>query len=185
MRKTVLTFGLIAGAILSAMLLLTIPLLDQISVGVGMVIGYTTMVLSFLLIYFGVRTYRDGPLGGSISFGRALGAGALIVVVASVCYTATWEVIYFKLVPRYRDRMMAEMIKQSEAKGGTPAQIEARLAESRQWAERYQNPLVNSAITFMEPLPVGLVVALVTAGILRRRKQGADTQAFARAAAAS
>ena len=89
MRKTVLTFGLIAGAILSIMMLATIPFHDEIGFDRAEVIGYTTMVLAFLLIFFGVRSYRDNVRGGSVSFGRAFAVGALIVAVASACYVAT------------------------------------------------------------------------------------------------
>src|SRR5688500_19890895 len=97
MQKTVLTFGLIAGAILSVMMLATLPFMDAIGFDRGEVIGYTTMVLAFLLIFFGVRSYRDNVAGGSVSFGRALAVGSLIAVVASVCYVVTWQIIYYKL----------------------------------------------------------------------------------------
>ena len=66
-----------------------------------MIIGYTTMVLAFLLIFFGVRSYRDNVAGGTVRFGRAFAVGALIAVVASLCYVATWEVIYYKFAPDF------------------------------------------------------------------------------------
>jgi hypothetical protein len=81
MKKIVLTFGLIAGAILSVMMLITIPFQDQIGFN-GYVVGYTTMVLAFLLIYFGVRSYRDNVAGGTVGFGRALAIGTLITALA-------------------------------------------------------------------------------------------------------
>jgi hypothetical protein len=101
MKKTVLTFGLISGAILSVTMLVTLPFQDAIGFDRGAIIGYTSMVVAFLLIYFGVRSYRDNVTGGSVSFGRAFAVGALIATVASVCYVATWEVIYFKLAPDF------------------------------------------------------------------------------------
>ena len=74
MQKTVLTFGLISGAVISVMMLLTIPFHDAIGFGIGgLIVGYTTMVLAFLLIYFGVRSYRDNVAGGTVRFGRAFG----------------------------------------------------------------------------------------------------------------
>ena len=100
MKRTVLTFGLIAGAILSVLMLLSIVVFkDAIGYDRGEIIGYTSMVVAFLLIYFGVRTYRDNVAGGTVSFGRAFAVGGSIAVVASACYVATWEVIYFKFMP--------------------------------------------------------------------------------------
>jgi hypothetical protein len=90
MRKIVLTYGLIAGAILSVMMLLTLPFLDRIGFDKGETIGYSTMVLAFLMVFFGVKSYRDNVAGGSVTFGRAFKAGLMITVVASLCYVATW-----------------------------------------------------------------------------------------------
>src|SRR5213083_3159559 len=96
MKKTVLTFGLISGAVISVMMLLTIPLHDAIGFEIGgLIVGYTTMVLAFLLIYFGVRSYRDNVAGGTVRFGRAFVVGTLIALISSAMYTATWEAIYF------------------------------------------------------------------------------------------
>src|SRR4051812_30294997 len=99
-KNTVIKYGLISGALISLMMVLTIPFHDQIGFETtGLVVGYTTMVLAFLLIYFGVRSYRDTIGGGTIRFGRALAIGVLIAAVSSVCYVATWEVMYYKFMP--------------------------------------------------------------------------------------
>lgn len=168
MKRTVLTFGLIAGGILSAMMLLTIPFMDRIGYERGEVVGYTTMVLAFLLVFFGVRSYRDNVAGGRVGFGRAMAVGSLIVLIASACYVATWQVIYYRMTPGFVETYQAHAIEEARAGGGTPAEVEARVARIEKYAEMYRNPLVNVAVTFLEPLPVGLVFALVSAGILSR-----------------
>ncbi|HEX2207524.1 MAG TPA: DUF4199 domain-containing protein [Longimicrobium sp.] len=174
MKKTVWTFGLISGAILSAMMLLTMPFQLRIGPERGMIVGYTTMVLAFMLVYFGVRSYRDNVARGEIGFGRAMAVGALIVLVASVCYVATWELMYYQLAPEYAAQMQAHMIERAQAGGGTPQEVAERVAEIQRFAEMYRNPAFNAAITFLEPLPVGLVFALVSAGILSRRGRRRD-----------
>jgi hypothetical protein len=171
MKRTVWTFGLISGAILSAMMLLTIPFMDEIGFDRGMVVGYTTMVLAFLLVFFGVRSYRDNVAGGSVGFGRAFTVGALIALIASACYVATWQVLYFKFQPDFLAKMQAYRIEKAQASGDSPAEIQALVVEMEKFAEMYQNPAINAAITFLEPLPVGLIFALVTAGVLSRRRR--------------
>jgi len=168
MRKTVLTFGLIAGGILSLMMAITIPFHDAIGWDRGEVIGYTTMLVAFLLIFFGVRSYRDTVAGGIMSFGRAFKVGALIALVASACYVATWEVIYFNFAPDFGAKYQAHLIEKARASGASQAEIDKKAADMRKFAEWYKNPVFNAAITFLEPLPVGLIIALVSAGILRR-----------------
>ena len=177
MKKIVLTFGLIAGAILTGMMLITLPFHDAIGNERALFLGYTTMVLSFLLIYFGVRSYRDNVGGGRVGFLRALGVGALIALVASICYVGTWEAIYFGGKSDYIEKYQARELEKARQSGMSGAPLAAKQAEMKKFAEMYRNPIFNSAITFMEPLPVALVIALVSAGILSRRRKEASQPA--------
>jgi hypothetical protein len=169
MKKTVLTFGLIAGAIISVLMGGSLLLADKIGSGHSMALGYTIMVASFLLIYFGIRSYRDNNLGGQISFGRAFACGILITLVTSVCYVAMWEVLYFNFMPHFMDSYFAAEIHKVQASGLDAATTAAKVAAIQHSQQLYQNPLVNMAYTIMEPLPVGLIITLVSAGILRRK----------------
>ena len=170
MKKTVLTFGLIAGGILSAMMLITMPFHEQIGFDRAMVIGYASMVAAFLLIYFGVRSFRDNVAGGTLTFGQGFKVGALILLVASTCYVATWEVIYYTGDQSYLAKYQEHVIARDRAAGATEAQLASTRAELDKFAELYRNPAVNIAMTFLEPLPVGLLFVLVSAGLLRRQK---------------
>jgi len=172
MKNTVIKYGLISGALISLMMILTVPFHDQIGFGTsGLVVGYTTMVLAFLLIYFGVRSYRDTVGGGAIGFGRALAIGVLIAAISSACYVATWEVVYFKFMPDFMDKYSAHELEKARASGASEAQIASRKAEMDKMIVMYKNPVYNAALTFMEPLPVGLLVALISAAALSRRKK--------------
>ena len=170
MRKIVLTFGFIAGAILSAMLFITLPMQEQIGDN-GAIIGYTTMVLAFLMVFFGVRSYRDNVAGGKVGFGRAFTVGLMITLVASVCYTASWEVIYYKLAPDFGEKYAAYTVEKAKKSGATQAQIATQKKQMAEFMEMYKNPLVNIAFTLIEPLPVGLLFALVAAGVLSRKRR--------------
>lgn len=171
MKKIILTFGLIAGAILAGTMLATLPFHDAIGNDGGMLIGYSSMVLAFLLIFFGVRAYRDQVAGGRVGFLKALAVGALIGLVASSCYVATWEALYFGAKSDYIEKYQAREIAKARQNGESEAQIAAKAAEMKKFAEMYRNPVFNTAITFLEPLPVALVIALVSAGILSRRRR--------------
>lgn len=177
MQKIVLTFGLVAGALLSGMMLLTLPFLDRIGFERSELIGYTTMVLAFLMVYFGVRSYRDNVAGGRVSFGRAFVVGLLITVVASACYVATWQLIYHRIAPDFFDKYAAYAIDKAKKAGATEAQIAARTKEMAEFKEMYKNPLVNIGMTFVEPLPVGLLFTLVSAGLLSRKRRPEGTMA--------
>jgi Protein of unknown function (DUF4199) len=169
MKKTVLTFGLIAGVIMSILMDGNVLLADKIGTGRhSLLLGYTILVASFLLIYFGIRSYRDNSLAGQISFGRAFACGILITLITCVCYVVTWEIIYFNFIPHFMDSYFAAQIAKVQASGLDPATTAAKVAEIQHSQQLYQNPLVNMAYTFMEPLPVGIIITLISAAVLRR-----------------
>ena len=170
MKKAVLTFGLISGLIMSVLMGGSLLLADKIGSGHNsMVLGYTMMVASFLLIYFGIRSYRDNTLAGQISFGRAFACGILITLISSVCYVVMWEVLYFNFMPHFMDGYFAAQIHKLQSAGLDAATTAARVAAIQHSQQLYQNPFVNMAYTFMEPLPVGLIITLISAAVLRRK----------------
>ena len=111
MKKTVLTFGLISGAISSLMMVATVPFVDRIGFDKGVVIGYTAIVLSFLLVFFGIRSYRDNAGNGQISFAKGFTVGILITLISCVCYVVTWEILYYHFLPGFVDKYSAYMIE--------------------------------------------------------------------------
>jgi len=171
MKKTVVTFGLISGAISSAMMLATVPFLDRIGFERGEVFGYTMIVLSFLLVFFGIRSYRDNINGGKITFGRAFQVGILITLISCACYVITWEILYFNFLEGFTEKWTAYAIEKAKASGASAVEVEAQIQQMNKFKELYENPLINAAITFIEPFPVGLVITTLSAAVLRRRSQ--------------
>jgi len=174
MKRIVIIFGLISGVISSALMFLTLPLLNNGTVNFdnGATIGYTAIFLSFLLVFFGIRTYRENH-GGTITFGRGFSVGILITLISCVFYVASWEVIYFKIMPDFADKCAAHAVDTLRAKGASDAAIAAKKVEMEKMKTMLNNPLLNAAMTFIEPFPVGLVVTLLSAAILRRRTPAA------------
>src|ERR1700730_12678561 len=174
MKKTILTFGLISGAISSLMMMATVPFADRIGFDKGLVIGYTSIVLSFLLVFFGIRSYRDNEGNGQISFLKAFAVGISITLISCICYVVTWEILYFNFLPDFMDKYGAHMIEKAKASGASGAAVQAQV---RKYKEMYDNPLINAAMTFIEPFPIGLIITLISAAVLRRkpRAQGAQS----------
>jgi hypothetical protein len=179
MKKTILTFGIISGVLSAAMMTATVPFMHKISPARGLIYGYTCMVLSFLLVYFGIRSYRDNLGGGHITFGRGFLIGIAITLISCMFYVGTWEVIFFKFMPHFMDDYGAHIIAKMQASGASAAAVQAKAAELAKQAQDYNNPLINMAWTFIEPFPVGLLITLISAGILRRKEQPQTASASA------
>jgi hypothetical protein len=167
LKKTILTFGLISGALISLMMALTVPFQDKI--GHSYVVGYTTIVLSLLLSYFGIRSYRDNIQNGHITFGKAFRVGLSITVISCLCYVVTWQIIYYNFIPDFMDKYGAQVLQKMQASGATAAAIQQKSEEINKLKIMYKNPLFNAAMTFIEPFPVGLVITVLSAAILRKK----------------
>ncbi|MGI8838758.1 MAG: DUF4199 domain-containing protein [Pyrinomonadaceae bacterium] len=169
MEKTVLTFGLISGAIMVGMMYATLPFMDQIGFDKGAIIGYTTMLAAFMLVFFGIRSYRENVSDGRITFGRAFAVGILITIVACICYVVAWEILYFNFMPDFLDKYAGYAIEKARAAGATQQALDAQLQEMKSFKAMYDNPFINAAFTFIEPFPIGLIVTLISAAILRKK----------------
>lgn len=177
MKKVVLKFGLIAGAIVSIALLVGINLMTgpdgKADMDGGAIFGYTSMIVALSLIFFGIRSYRDGELGGQISFGKAFKIGLLITLVASVMYVVTWMVYYHTsnmtdaFGEQYNDHLMETMREQ----GKSEAEISQKIAENDAFMKVYEsNPIVMFGVSLLEIFPVGLVITLLSSFILKTKK---------------
>ena len=169
MTKTVLTFGLISGTVLAIFTAALLPFCIQghVDLGKSEVLGYTTMVLGFIMVFFGIRSYRDNVSRGTITFLKALQVGLLISLITCVFYVVSWEIVYYNFIPDFADRYAARMIEEAQAHGATAQAMAAKQQEMAEFKRYYANPVINVAMTFMEIFPVGFLVSLVSALLLR------------------
>jgi len=164
MKRNVLLFGLIIGVILCANMIIMVNMMYSNTDFKGNdVVGYAAMIILFSLIFFGVRNYKIKQLGGYISFGKALKMGSLIALVGSTLYVVVWLFYYYLFVPDFID-VYTEYVLTTCA----PEDLQAKTAQLADFKEMYKNPLFVILITYSEILPVGLLVALVSALLLKR-----------------
>jgi hypothetical protein len=168
MKKTILKFGLLSGVFSSVMMVATVPFEDKIGFDKAEILGYTLIVLSFLLVFFGIRSYRDDTGGGQITFSKAFGVGIAITLITCVFYTLTWEALYFTVLHDFMDKYGAYLIDKLKASGASAAALQTQIQQVKQYKELYENPFYNAAITFIEPFPIGLVITLLSAAFLRK-----------------
>jgi hypothetical protein len=174
MSKTIWKYGLLSALLAVGGMFVSIHFMDDPSGRRGEIFGYSALVLVAMLTFFGIRSYRDGAGGGKVSFGRAFGIGVLITLISSTCYVATWELLYFKLMPGLPDRAQACMIAHARSSSGPPEKVAERVRQAESFRTWYDKPWINAAATFVEQVPVGLVVTAISAAILRRKEGGAS-----------
>ena len=169
MTRYALVYGAIAGAI--AATVLTVGIASDLSNHTtSLWFGYLVMLVALSLIFVGVKRYRDVECGGVIRFGRALALGLGIAAVAGLIYALVWESYLQISGYDFMADYTKSVLKSMQADGASPAAIQAKAAEMSVMAESYKNPLFRIPMTFIEIFPVGILVALISAGLLRNPK---------------
>jgi hypothetical protein len=166
MKRNVIVFGLISGLIITAFMVYgTLMCYNNADFDMGMAIGYASMIVAFSFIFVGVKNYRDKYNGGVISFGKAFKTGFYISLVASTMYVVVWLIEYYVFIPDFMEKYTAYVLEK-EAAGGS---VETSAADMEMYKEWYKNPLFVILLTYSEVLPVGLIISLISALILKRK----------------
>lgn len=171
MQRTILVFGLVAGLIVSLMMIITMLIHKQnpASFEWGMPVGYASMLLAFSLIPVAVKSYRDRYRAGVISFKDAFLMGLGITVIASVMYLITWVILSKTFYPTFAQDYTQFSLNQMKADGKSPTEIEQARQEMQRLFAFYNTWWGLIAITFLEIFPVGLLATLLSALILKSK----------------
>lgn len=172
MKRIIVTYGIISGIIVAVLMFLTMPLWDSgvVNFSNGMVVGYTTMVVALSLIFFAVRSYRDNFNGGAITFWKGVQIGLVITLIASVMYALAWEVCYNTVASDFIDNMNEYRLKELTQTGASPEKVEEMKTEMAEFGVMYRNPIIRFAFSMLEIFPVGLIITLISSGLLRKRE---------------
>src|SRR5262245_10707441 len=180
MKRIVITFGIISGIVSAGLMLSFIPFIDKIGFDKGFVLGYSAIVLSFLLVFFGIRSYRENVGGGQISFGRAFSVGILITVISCVFYAITWQISFYLFFPDFFEKYTNYAVTKMQNSGASAQEIAATVDQFKSMSSIYKNPFLGALIVgISEPFPVGLLVTLISSLILRKKAKPVSEEQLA------
>ena len=170
MRRYALIFGSIAGLVLVMMMFVAAPFLgENANYDTAEWLGYISMIVALSAIFIGIKSYRDKESGGFITFGNAFKVGLFITLVASVFYVAGWMLYINTSETNFMDKYYEQNIEKIRSSGDAEADIQARIADMEKQRESYKNPLVQVGFTFIEIFPVGLLITIISATILKKK----------------
>ena len=175
MKKNIIIYGLIAGIVVSSLMLFSVNYISHcegnVDYGTSMLIGYASMLIAFSLVFVGIRNYRDKYNEGIISFGKAFKIGIMIVLIASTIYVVAWLIDYFFFIPDFIEQYSAHELDKLKASGASQTEIDKQTEEMANFAKMYKNPFFNAMMTYVEILPVVLILTLISSLILKRKAQ--------------
>ena len=167
MGRTALIYGGISGLIVITTMIIGMTVGGKDSATGGQVFGYLVMLVALSMIFLGIKRYRDRELGGVIRFLPAFLLGLGIAAVAGVMYVTVWEIYLASTDHAFINDYVAAQIEAKEAAGLTGEALAQEVAKLEQMQAQYGNIFFRVPITFLEIFPVGLIIALISAAILR------------------
>ncbi len=170
MKKSIFVWGAVSGSIIIGSIILSLALGGAENENMAALewVGYLIMIMAFSVIFIGIKRHRDQEQGGVISFGKAFLLGLGITAVASVIYVVAWEANLAITDYAFINEYAQSAIEAKRAAGASDAELAETVAEMEQMKENYGNPIFRLPITFLEIFPVGLLISLLSAAILRR-----------------
>lgn len=170
MKKNVLVFGSIAGIIISAFMFVSMMMLSKNPNFEGsMLVGYSAMLVAFSFVFVGIKNFRDKYNNGLITFGKAFKVGLFISLIASTMYVITWLIEFNFFIPNFMELYVDHAINHAKANGISGAELDKQIAEMASYKEMYKNPAMVILLTYMEILPIGILVTLISALILKKK----------------
>ncbi|MBK8698112.1 MAG: DUF4199 domain-containing protein [Saprospiraceae bacterium] len=169
MKKTVLTYGIASGLICAVWMAGFIAMGKFQDFENGMIYGYASMIIAFSLIFVAIHQHKKNYGNGHITFKTAFMIGFYITLIASTMYVLTWLYCYFNVIPDFFDNYLAYSLEKMKADKASTVEIEAYAKQMDDFKESYKNPIFNGLITYTEILPVGLLISLISALILRTK----------------
>jgi uncharacterized protein DUF4199 len=170
MLRTILVFGLAAGLLAAIPMCLMVTNSEHGSAAQSYLVGYLVMLLALSLVFVAVKRYRDRVLGGVIRFLPGLGMGLAISAVAGVIYVIGWEITLAVTDYAFMDSYATAFIEAKRASGASAAEVAAVAAQMADFKAQYSNRWFRMPVTFVEIFPVGVLVSLVSAALLRNSR---------------
>ena len=170
MPKIAITYGILSGTITIMTLILGLMISEGGSFLSSELFGYLTMLVALSMIFIGIKRYRDQELGGVIRFLPAFAMGLAIAAIAGVIYTLVWELYSISTDYAFIDSYVNSAIEAKRAAGLSGDGLAQEIAKLEELRADYDKFYIRMPMTFLEIFPVGLVIALFSAALLRNPK---------------
>lgn len=167
MKRFTLLLSIAGGVFVSIFMVILVKYCNPQHALTNMLITYAAMIIAFSVIFVAVKKERDSN-GGVITFGKALGIGLMITLITSTIYAAVWLVDYYVFMPDFMDKYTDHIIQQLKASHLPPQELKEKIDQANRNREMYGSFIGMTMEAYMEILPVGLIVSIIAALILKR-----------------
>ncbi len=167
MKQSVLKYGLYSAVSLIVLFLIALSAGQSLDYGTREVIGYASIIISLVFVFFGIKHFRDQLNNGLVTFGKALAIGLLITLIASITFGII-DLVYRAINPDFVTEYYDYSVEQLKA--SVPAdQLDAKLEEMESQREMFANPLMSFVFMALTVFVLGFIISLISALVLQRK----------------
>jgi hypothetical protein len=178
MRRIVLINGILSSVMACLWLALSFFIATDKLMDLGMVVGFATMILAFVFVFIAIVQYRNNINGGIITFNKAFQIGFLITLMASTCYVVVWLINFQFFNPDFMTRYTEATLNKMRLNGASAAELAKTAKHMAEETYIYNNSIwVRIGYTYLEILPLGTVITLIAALVLKRKQASAEVSA--------
>jgi hypothetical protein len=175
MKRIVLTYGAINAAIMACMFTIATIFREQIGFENAMIFGYVNIILGSSMIYFAIASYKKNN-GGEISFGKAFKIGLFLALIAGAVYATIWLILINTVMSNFCEEVHKYTMDNLQKAHASAEKI----AEAKKEMDMVNYIMKNPPLLFLEAMfaecfPVGLLISLISAAILRTKKKDITT----------
>jgi len=167
MKKTILTFGPISAAMMAVMYVFMCLARDSGNILLSQILTYAGVVVLFVMLFMGIKSYRGHAPGGFITFGKAFKVGIYISLVSSLCSAIIWLILYNPIFKDFMEQHTAVLIEKLNASGASIAEIAAKKEEMLKHTGLYENPIYRAGIIFIQGFPVEAIMTVIASFVLK------------------
>lgn len=167
MKKTVIRYGLLSSLVIIVLFLLSFLIFHDTNYEAQEVFGWSSMIISLLFVFFGIKHYRDKENGGLLSFGQGMKVGLLIVLIPSLAF-GIFDVLYITVInPHFMENYYQHYATQLQ-QSLPAAEYEKAKAKMEEQLAMFSNPIVNGLVMALSVFLIGIIIAVISSLILRR-----------------
>ena len=128
--------------------------------------GIIFLVILFIALFMGIKSYRDNYLQGFITYGQSLGAGVVIMLYYSIIAAVFAYILYGLIDPGLIDKTLA----MNEQKMLDRGMAEGMVEQSLEMSSKFVVPWVIGISSIFGSMLTGTVIALIVS--IFTRKEG-------------
>ncbi len=159
--KETLNYGIILGLITVGLSLLTY----MFDLTFKTWVLWPSLLISILVLFFLLRSYRDHYNNGNISFGKAVGAGVVINLYAAIIAAIYIYVLYAFIDPGLVDKSIAVQEERFIARGMPEAAIDKAL----EMQAKLMKPWFTALMSIINGVFYGLILSLLVSLFIMKK----------------